>query len=557
MNQIQLLRKLGGLIVVPAILLFASFVFLKPSVFARESAKKPSVTEKIFKRGETLYQKQCSVCHGALGAADGKAAYLLYPKPRDFTRDKFRLVSTKDMQATDEDLFQTIGRGMPGSAMPPWEHLTAADRWALVYYVRYLSQVEPFKRSGELTNEVLASGIPWELKKKMIDKKIDPQTLVVVSQEPPVTAERLENGRKLFAASCAGCHGIEGKGDGRQEMITNLGYPVKPRDLTAGIFKGSPDSADLYRRMIAGIPGSPMPSYTGIFTDDQIWDMIHFVQSLSNPGMEERVRLKRNRIKAQKIDAEITLNPLDPQWAAVKPVYIAVTPLWWRDDHIQGIEVKALHNKDKIAFDLQWSDSQKDDVVAKVHSFSDGAAMEFSKEKDPPFFGMGAAQQPVYLWHWKAGWENVGENRQDIETEYPNAAVDWYGSQKNYAHGESLDVSSSKAQFHDPRYLTGWGAGNPLSDPTAQRTAEEGMASGLGTLTTQLPKSENVDARGVWENGKWHVIFVRSLTSSDEGGLSFDAGGSASVAFAVWDGIHRDRNGQKMVSIWNELILER
>ena len=111
-----------------AILLSASFVFLKPSVLARESSKKPSVTEKIFKRGEVLYQKQCSVCHGALGAADGKAAYLLYPKPRDFIRDKFRLVSTKDMQAADEDLFQTIGRGMPGSAMPPWEHLTAEDR---------------------------------------------------------------------------------------------------------------------------------------------------------------------------------------------------------------------------------------------------------------------------------------------------------------------------------------------------------------------------------------------------------------------------------------------
>src|SRR3990167_8325520 len=72
---------------------------------------KPPLTNKLFKKGEALYQKQCAVCHGSQGAADGKAAYLLNPKPRDFIKDKFRLVSTTSMEATDEDLFKTITRG--------------------------------------------------------------------------------------------------------------------------------------------------------------------------------------------------------------------------------------------------------------------------------------------------------------------------------------------------------------------------------------------------------------------------------------------------------------
>src|SRR3989338_8152985 len=133
-----------------------SFLFIVIFSFGGNSygEEKPVLTKKIFKTGKALYEKQCAVCHGMTGAADGKAAYLLYPKPRDFARDKFRLVSTTNMQATDEDLFKTISQGMPGSAMPPWTALSTKDRWALVYYVRYLSEFENYKTTCEITEEM-------------------------------------------------------------------------------------------------------------------------------------------------------------------------------------------------------------------------------------------------------------------------------------------------------------------------------------------------------------------------------------------------------------------
>src|SRR3989338_6234413 len=105
------------------------------------AAAKPPLTPALLETGQRLYAKQCATCHGVTGAGDGSAAYLLYPKPRDFTQNEFRLVSTSSMQATDEDLFLTITRGMPGSAMPSWESLTPQQRWALVYYVRHLTGV--------------------------------------------------------------------------------------------------------------------------------------------------------------------------------------------------------------------------------------------------------------------------------------------------------------------------------------------------------------------------------------------------------------------------------
>ncbi len=519
--------------------------------------KKPKTSKVLFSQGEALYQKQCAVCHGPRGGADGKAAYLLSPKPRDFLRDKFRLVSTTNMDATDEDIFETITRGMLGSAMPPWGHLAENDRWALVYYVRYLSEVEKYKARGEISEDMVQKGLSWEWIEKIVNKGIDPQNVIKeIPPEPQTSPESLRNGQALFMASCAGCHGAEGKGDGQQKMVTTLGYPVIPRDLTAGLFKGDSTSEELYQRMVAGLPGSPMPSYTGIFTQEQIWDLIHYVQSLSSPAVEEKARLKYSKITAKKIDGTIDPDPFAASWAAAEPVYIAVTPLWWRNNRVEGVEVRALHNKEKIAFYLKWADSMEDNNLAKVQSFSDGAALQFSREKDPPFFGMGGKGEAVDFWHWKAGWEE-GAGWNDIEAQYPSAAVDWYASQKNYEYGSAFEASGSAAQFHDPVYMTGWGAGNPLSDVEGKKAAEEGRAQGLGSYTIQLPQKEKVSAKGIWDKGMWHVVFVRSLTAADKGGLKFTPGETAHVAFAVWDGARGDRNGQKSVSIWNELILEK
>ena len=93
--------------------------------------------------GRVTYEKKCLACHGPLGDGEGEAAYLLYPRPRDFTTGRFRLISTWDGIPVDEDLFRTISRGMPGSAMPSWAHLPEETRWGLVHYVKSFSK-RPF-----------------------------------------------------------------------------------------------------------------------------------------------------------------------------------------------------------------------------------------------------------------------------------------------------------------------------------------------------------------------------------------------------------------------------
>lgn len=537
--------------------IYLASIFVRPPTSQSLTLEKPPLTKKLFLKGEQLYQKQCSMCHGVQGGGDGKAAYLLYPKPRDFTRGEFRLVSTTEMTVTNEDLFKAITRGMPGSAMPPWEFLNGKERWALVYYIRYLSELGTKVRRGEITEEMIQRGIPWETQKQLATENIDPASVIKVPPESAVTNEGLVRGRELFVKACAPCHGPQGRGDGQQVMADSLGYPLKPRDLTAGIFKGASSSEELYYRIAAGLPGSPMPSYGAALTQEQIWDLIHYVQTLPKPGAEERARLHRSKIVAYRLDGALDLNPLSDPWQKTEPVFISLTPLWWRNERVEGVEVRALHDGAKIAIHLSWEDATKDTSAVAIQSFPDGAAIQFAQGPDPPTFAMGSAENPVTIWNWKASWQEEIKEWPDIETVYPDTATDWYESQRNYKYGDPFETKDSKTKFHDPNFLTGWGRGNLFSNVERKSASEEAMAKGFGSLTTQGPKIEPIEANGVWKEGKWQVVFSRPLKTQEKQTLEFEAGRSLHIGFAVWDGSKQDRDGQKMISVWNELVLEK
>jgi mono/diheme cytochrome c family protein len=51
-------------------------------------------------------------------------------------------------------------------------------------------------------------------------------------------------------------------------------------DLNQGIYRGGDDPDDLYRRIVEGIPGTMMAGYKNVVSDDDVWDVVNFLQSL-------------------------------------------------------------------------------------------------------------------------------------------------------------------------------------------------------------------------------------------------------------------------------------
>ena len=46
------------------------------------------------------------------------------------------------------------------------------------------------------------------------------------------------------------------------------------------------------------------------------------------------------------------------------------------------------------------------------------------------------------------------------------------------------------------------------------------------------------------------------VLDSPDDGVSLAPRDKASVAFAVWDGAAQDRDGRKLITIWQDLVLE-
>jgi mono/diheme cytochrome c family protein len=490
-------------------------------------------TAEILALGKSTYEKQCSACHGADGKGSGTAAFLLYPRPRDFVAARYRLVSTWEGVPTDEDLFRTISRGMPGSAMPSWAHLAEETRWALVHYVKSFA-ADPIA-VGKPTPEEPQAGV------------------IDVPVEPPSTPATRAKAAALFAQGCAPCHGAAGKGDGVQQQTDNEGYATRPRDLTAGVFKGDPRPAHVYRRFMAGMPGTPMPSSKYLSVEDN-WALVQFVRGLSSDEQRERVEMKRFRIVAPRVP-ELPAHPDDGIWRSASRVNLHLMPLWWRAERPEELTVQALHDGKELALLLTWADATHDHTALRPQDFRDAAAVQFALAPDPPFFAMGAAGQFVNIWMWKSERQaDLEPAYQDLEKVYPHLGIDSYPNLKRSPleqparHALTLDS--------DPTFVTGWGAGNIVSDPTRRSPAEDLSAQGFGTLSARPKIDQAVNALGIYSTGTYRVLFRRDLQGRGERAAALQPGTTTPVAFAVWNGSAGDRDGKKSVTIWQELKLE-
>jgi len=488
--------------------------------------------------GRKTYEKECLACHGKDGDGEGEAAYLLYPRPRDFTSGEFRLVSTWDNVPTDEDLFRTISRGMPGSAMPSWSHLPERTRWGLVHYVKSFSK-RPLTLQASRQPDTDGN---------------DAAGVVSVPKEPPYTKEAEARARATFAESCAPCHGPTGKGDGQQKQTDSKGFATRPRDLTLGVYKGSPEPASVYHRIVAGLPGSPMPQ-NAYLHGEQAWDLVHFVRSLSSDEQRAKVEMRKFRVVAARVP-KLPEHPDSGLWQTATPVDLHLMPLWWRADRPEELTVRALHDGKELAILLSWGDRSHDATAIRPQDFRDAAAVAFALTPDPPFFAMGERGGPVNIWMWKAERQaDLEPAFQDIEKVYPNIGIDSYPnllrSPLEQPTRHALTLQS------DPTYVTAWGAGNIVADPTRKSAAEDLRAEGFGTLRARPRRDQSVDAVGVYETGAYHVQLRRALRSGKADAVSLAPGSRTAVSFAIWNGAAGDRDGKKSVTIWQELVVER
>ncbi|MCH9001682.1 MAG: c-type cytochrome [Planctomycetes bacterium] len=514
----------------------------------------------IVERGGVLYTKYCALCHGDDGDGTGKFAYLMNPRPRNFKQGDFKLSTTTNQIPTDDDLVRTISRGMPGSAMPPWGHLPLSDLQALAKYVRIFH----LEGAGETVQQLVDSGsIVDDERWDALVKRTAPGPPLVIPPEPPFDELRWFSGRRLYLESCASCHGADGNPVPEEVKFDAEGYPVPPRSFVNGIFKGGSDGHQLYVRILKGMKGTPMPASEGVYGNDEMWDIIHYVQSLARAGAQERAQLRQGTFVAPNVRGPLPTGPTDSAWEHARPVYVALTPLWWTEERIEGLVVQALHNDEDLAIRLSWIDPTQDDRAVRQTEFRDGVAIQFSLSSDPPFYmGDTSEHGGVNIWYWKADRQkDIDDGYQDVDQAFPDRAIDMYPEQ-DFSVQSSLATEWPRASIHEynRQFLTAWGAGNLVANPDLGTPVECLVARGPGTLAGKPADAQLVQGSAVYERGVWRVQLQRRMELPHEHDghdeRLFRPGDYLPVSFAIWNGSAGDRDGKKNISIWQKLVIE-
>jgi mono/diheme cytochrome c family protein len=208
--------------------------------------------------GRQLYYRYCWGCHGARGNGDGENAPYLNILPRNFVAATFKCRSTPTgMLPLDQDLFNTLIRGINFTNMPSWAALTDQQRADLVAFIKTFSP-------------------RWKTEK--------PGDPIQIPPEPALTVASIRHGGELFQKlECWKCHGQEGRGDGpsASTLTDSNDQPIRPYNFTSdNRSKCGRTNQDVYKIFMTGLDGTPMPSFADVIKPEDAWDLVHFLRTL-------------------------------------------------------------------------------------------------------------------------------------------------------------------------------------------------------------------------------------------------------------------------------------
>ena len=502
-------------------------------------------------RGKEVYEQSCAHCHGTEGRGDGSAAENLLPKPRDFTRGLYKIRSTEAGELpTDQDLFDIITIGMPGSSMPGWEtSLNANDRWELVAYIKTFH--DGFKEREAPPRQITLAG------------KIS------------YSEESVKIGEGLYEElGCVECHGNVGRGDGTSAptLTDAWDFQTWPANLAQGWnFRGGADTEAIFKRFIGGIAGSPMPAFEGdsflhfgltseeskrlselenkdemteaeeaesgqfyekmdaavdialsraegtelTATEQQTyedamkvvyeksWHLANYVKALS-PEKRPESAIGNNVLRSQYVQGALpTID--DEAWETFEARYfplvgqIIIEPRQFNPT-LDAVHVKSFYNDTEVAFLFTWDDrthttDETDEETGKT--LEDALAIQFPVKvpqgptAPKPYFLWGG-RLPVYLWHWKAS----------------------------------------------------------TPDQVTELTAK-----GIGNAEVQ-EKQGDLQAKGTYADGQYKLWVKRTLKTEDKKDLQLESGVFVPIAFSAWDGSNGDVDTKRTVTSWHTFVLE-
>jgi len=425
------------------------------------------------------------------------------------------------------------------------------------------------------------------------------------------SADQVEAGRRVYGESCAQCHGEAG--DGKGTMADRL-YP-KPRDFTAGKYKlrhtfagQLPTDHDLYEAVRRGLPGTSMPAWEGLLSEQEIWNVVHYVKTFSSdfekfppeqqlvigkaPSTSEESVTRGRQVFEEmqcakchgeqgrgngpsaaelKDDSGERIWPADmtQPWtfrggATATDVYrtfvtgLDGTPMPSYAPSITSEDAWHLTN-----YVMSLGRQPVRDIVVRARRVEaipdDPQAPEWA---DAPIVDFRLAGQIVQKPRQFTLVNQDVSAKALYDGETVAVLVIWDDRTENPG-GDGTPPDAVAVQFpagpveggEKPYFLLG-DARHPVSSwqwSAATGRAETFLAHGSADV---VRRTGEATARGAYDDGRYHVIFRRAMAAEGPEDAQFAPGAFLPIAFQVWDGANGEEGNKKAITAWYYLLLE-
>jgi mono/diheme cytochrome c family protein len=505
----------------------------------------PLPSAEMIEAGKRVYFTKCVWCHGVDGAGDGPGADRLWPRPRNFNQGTFKIRHTASGElplfdatkpiAGQNDLFETVTHGLPGSAMPAWDGI--------------LSEEQRLQVLSFVTTQLVKD-------RKFDDKVTETKTVLQLGTIAPVAAskESLEKGAELIKEKkCIECHGLDGRGDGNAfNLKDDWGFSIQPANWhKCWNFRGSRrdpyNVKNIFRTFSTGVNGTPMPSFADSTSVEERWNIANFVNSLCERDTEGQPlsidpltdKPKINFvIRSGSVEGEIPDDPESDAWKLRERKYVALGGQITHKprnfvNRLDDMWVKSIYNDKTIAFMFQWDDRTKSvaDGPLPFEPTEVNLNPELVEEQLPK---TGEADSI-------AGKQNRFKVFNDaIGIEFP---VKWQ---------ELPPPEKPRYIFGDSKYpvdIVKWEANGLIKAFTGTGWDQDFQDRDDYTEKIKVRKAE-------WVNGRWTVIIERPLKADFDEDTQFDVGKYIPTVLFAWDGHNGDAGRKMAVSAFYYLVLE-
>ena len=423
------------------------------------------------------------------------------------------------------------------------------------------------------------------------------------------TAENLAAGKALYGEYCSQCHGDEGDGQG----VAAERLVPRPRDFRRGIYKirstiqgELPVDGDLFRIIQVGMPGTSMPTWEGLLSDEEIWQLVDYLKGFSPdfadyPAEQEFVFEGEFELTPESValGAEIYVKAecakchgergrgngpsaaeLEDEWAnrifpadltqpwtfrgggSVKDLYRTLTtglngtPMPSFSDAWDAPDLLHLANYVRsIGREPSWGEIVRGTKTDAVPEDPDAPEWDAVPVLDVRLAGQ-IIQKPR-LFNPSVQSLRVRALFDDDEVAL---LVTWNDRFENRSDGEKpsdqVAVLFPAEQFEEgkkPYFLMG----DRRRAVDAWQWSDTGIETFLGRGTDAVaPRTSNVIGRSSYRDGQYRVLLRRSLTTNADDEVAFTPGLMIPIAWNVWDGENGEEGKRRAISRWYYLLLE-